>query len=264
MSLTTVFFIAHQPIEERCYEPIGVCKVLPPNTKVVQVEVTQDAIYVAETTGEPIGPSWRTVDDPAEMQEWLRRRNKRHLNQMHVEQRPPTRAEFQSVLAEHGTSEVAQAILDGTFDPTTLGMDEGTETFIRGLQRREKEKSLTIPRQMTTEEFQESMKITHEDTSSSASGLHYTLWKAIAEDDDLSATHAIMISLPFMYGFVCERWRKIIDCMLEKKAGVRQIHIMRIICLFEADFNTLLKFYFNSTLCLTLRSRAFHQTNGAG
>ncbi|KAL3802447.1 hypothetical protein ACHAWO_004749 [Cyclotella atomus] len=238
-------FIAHQPIEERCYEPIGVCKVLPPNTKVVQVEVTQDAIYVAETTGEPIGPSWRTVDDPAEMQEWLRRRNKRHLNQMHVEQRPPTRAEFRSVLAEHGTSEVAQAILDGTFDPTTLGMDEGIETFIRGLQRPEKEKSLSIPRQMTTEEFQESMKVTHEDTSSSASGLHYTLWKAIAEDDDLSATHAIMISLPFMYGFVCERWRKIIDCMLKKKAGVRQIHIMRIICLFEADFNTLLKFYFN-------------------
>jgi hypothetical protein len=95
---------------------------------------------------------------------------------MHVEQRPPTRAEFQSVLAEHGTSEVAQAILDGTFDPTTLKMDEGIETFIRGLQQREKEKSLTMPRQIiTTEEFQESMKVTHEDTSSSASGLHYTL-----------------------------------------------------------------------------------------
>ncbi|KAL7506238.1 hypothetical protein ACHAXN_003506 [Cyclotella atomus] len=238
-------FVAHQPIDERVFKPIGVCKVLPPNTKVVQVEVTRDAIYVAETTGESVKPSWRIVDDPAEMQEWLRRRNKRHLNQMHVEQRPPTRAEFQSVLAEHGTSEVAQAILDGTFDPTTLKMDEGIETFIQGLQRREKEKSLTMPKQMTTKEFQESMKVTHEDTSSSASGLHYTLWKAIAKDDDLSATHAIMISLPFMYGFVCERWRKIIDCMLEKKAGVRQIHIMRIICLFEADFNTLLKFYFN-------------------
>jgi hypothetical protein len=95
-------------------------------------------------------------------------------------------------------------------------MDEGIETFIRGLQRREEEGSLSMPHQMTTEEFQESMKVTHEETSSSASGLHYTLWKAIAEDDDLSATHAIMISLPFMHGFVCERWRKIIDCMLEK------------------------------------------------
>jgi hypothetical protein len=237
-------FIAHPPIDERVYEPIGVCKILPPNTTVVQVEVTKEAIYVAETCEEPTGPSWRTVDDPAEMQEWLRRRNKRHLNQMHVEQRPPTRAEFQTVLAEHGTSDVARAILDGTFDPTTLDMDEGIVTFLRGLQQREKEKSLTMPQQMTTEEFQESMKFTHEDTSSSASGLHYTLWKTIAEDKESSATHAIMISLPFMYGFVCNRWKKIIDCMLEKKAGVRKIHIMRIICLFEADFNTLLKFYF--------------------
>jgi hypothetical protein len=98
---------------------------------------------------------------------------------------------------------------------------------------------------MSTKEFQAAMKVTHEDTSSSASGLHYTLWKAIAEDDKLSTIHAIMISLPFMYGFICERWRKIIDCMLEKKPGVRQIHIMRIICLFKADFNTLLKWMFN-------------------
>jgi hypothetical protein len=103
-----------------------------------------------------------------------------------------------------------------------------------------------MPRQMSTKEFQAAMKVTqHEDTSSSASGLHYTLWKAIAEDDKLSAIHAIMISLPFMYGFVCNRWRKITDCMLEKKPGVRKIHIMRIICLFEADSNTLLKWMFN-------------------
>ena len=190
-------FVAHQPIDERVYESTGVCKVLPPNTRVVQVEVSRDAIYVAETTDDPIGPSWRQIDDPAEMQEWLRRRNKRHLNQMHVEKRPPTLAAFQSVLAEHGTSEVAQAILEGTFDPSTLEMGEGIEIFIKGLQRREEEKSLSMPRQMTTEEFQKSMKVTHEDTSSSASGLHYTLWKAIAEDDYLSETHAIMISLPF-------------------------------------------------------------------
>jgi hypothetical protein len=99
---------------------------------------------------------------------------------------------------------------------------------------------------MTTKNFQTAMKITHEDTSSSASGLHYNLWKAIATDDELSAIHAIMISLPFMYGFICNRWRKIIDCMLEKKSGIRQIHIMRIMCLFEADFNTImLKWLFN-------------------
>ncbi|KAL3798245.1 hypothetical protein ACHAWO_013476 [Cyclotella atomus] len=179
------------------------------------------------------------------MEEWLRRRNKRHLNQMHVEERPPTRVEFQKILAEHGTSEIALGILNGTTDPASLGLDEDAIKFIAGLAKNTEEKGLSMPRQMSTKDFQAAMKVTHEDTSSSASGLHYTLWKTIAEDDDLSTIHAVMISLPFMYGFVCNRWKKIIDCMLEKKPGVRKIHIMRIICLFEADFNTLLKWMFN-------------------
>ena len=48
-----------------------------------------------------------------------------------------------------------------------------------------------------------------------------------------------------MHGFICERWLKVIECMLEKKPGVRQIHLMRIINLFEGCFNGQLKYYFN-------------------
>ncbi|KAL7501858.1 hypothetical protein ACHAXN_000040 [Cyclotella atomus] len=98
---------------------------------------------------------------------------------------------------------------------------------------------------MTTEEFQESMKVTHKDTSSSASGLQYTLWKVIAEDDDLSATHVIKISLYHLCMAFFAKYGEKSSTACLKKAGVRQINIMRIICLFEADFNTLLKFYFN-------------------
>eukprot|EP00956_Cyclotella_meneghiniana_P038249 scaffold150909_cov50-Cyclotella_meneghiniana.AAC.2 len=116
---------------------------------------------------------------------------------MYAEERPPTRVEFNKILAEHGTSEVAIGILEGTLDPSTLGLDENAVKFIGGLARRQDEKPLTTPRQMSTAEFQAAMKVTHEDTSSSASGLHYTLWKAVAEDKDLSEIHAIMISLPF-------------------------------------------------------------------
>jgi len=239
-------FVAHQQIDERVFEPFGICKVLPDDSIVVEVEQTEDAIFVKEPCElNPPEPTWQTVDKPDEMQEWLMRRNKRHLNQMHAEERPPTRKEFQSILAEHGTSETAMAILNGTLDPSTIGLDKDATNFIKSLARRTEEEGLSTPRQMSTKDFQESMKVTHEDTSSSASGLHYTLWKTIAEDNKLSAIHAIMISLPFMYGFICDRWKKIIDCMLEKKPGVRKIHIMRIICLFEADFNTILKWYFN-------------------
>jgi len=54
----------------------------------------------------------------------------------------------------------------------------------------------------------------------------------------------IMISLPFMYGFTNKRWENAIDVILEKKWGVQKIHLMRIIGLVKADFNTALKIVF--------------------
>ncbi|KAL7546461.1 hypothetical protein ACHAWF_009793, partial [Thalassiosira exigua] len=53
-----------------------------------------------------------------------------------------------------------------------------------------------------------------------------------------------MLRLPFMYGFMNERWANSLDVMLEKKPGVRRIHQLRIIGLVEADFNTALKLFF--------------------
>ena len=50
--------------------------------------------------------------------------------------------------------------------------------------------------------------------------------------------------LPFMHGFVNDRWAKCINVMLEKKKGVRKFHMLRIIGLVEADFNTALKIFF--------------------
>jgi hypothetical protein len=239
-------FIAHPQMEEGVYDTFGVIKILPDNAFVTEVEQTNTAIYVSDPTSViKAPPSWSTIDDTTEMQEWLTKRNKRHLQQMIVEKRPPTRDEFKHILAEHGTSEVADAILNGEYDTSTLQMGPEMEQFIKGLKRTDEEKKLTTPKQMTAKDFQDVMKVTDEDTSSSATGLHYTIWKVISEDDDLAVTHAIMISLPFMYGFQCDQWRRVIDCMLEKKTGQRKIHIMRIICLFEADFNSALKWYFS-------------------
>ena len=59
---------------------------------------------------------------------------------------------------------------------------------------------------------------------------------------------SIMMSLSFMYGFTNERWENAIDIMLEKKLGIQKIHLMRIIGLVEADFNTALKIMFAQKL----------------
>ena len=44
-----------------------------------------------------------------------------------------------------------------------------------------------------------------------------------------------------MYGFVNVRQKQIIDVMLEKKEGVRNMHLLRIIGILDADFNTALR-----------------------
>ena len=66
--------------------------------------------------------------------------------------------------------------------------------------------------------------------------------------DYLAEFLCIMISLPFLYGFVNKRWTKEVDVMLEKKKGVRKIHQLRIIGLLEADFNTALKYFFSKKM----------------
>lgn len=68
------------------------------------------------------------------------------------------------------------------------------------------------------------------------------------DDDDVSEYLVIMIRLPFVVEFMNDRWLNCIDVMLEKKAGVRKVHQLRIIGLVKADFNTALKFYFSKHL----------------
>ena len=69
------------------------------------------------------------------------------------------------------------------------------------------------------EQFRSAFKSVREKTLSSFSTLHYTLWKAVAEDEDMSEYYAIMMSFPFQYGFAHPRWTTEIDLMLEKTEG---------------------------------------------
>ena len=58
----------------------------------------------------------------------------------------------------------------------------------------------------------------------------------------------MMMSLPFMYGFVCKQWTTLIDVMIEKKPGARKTHQLHIIGILEADFNTAPKILFSRQL----------------
>ena len=96
---------------------------------------------------------------------------------------------------------------------------------------------------INSEQFQEMFRHSKEKTSSDSRTLNYSIWKCIASSDRLSGFAAILLSLPFMYGFVNTHWTHMSDFMLEKKPGVPHIHQLRIIGKVSAEFNTCLKYY---------------------
>ena len=95
--------------------------------------------------------------------------------------------------------------------------------WIRALIRTPAETKLPmIEGTITKKEFQRAFAKAKENTSSSPSGMDYTVWKFIAKDDELASIFAIMMSLPFQYGFINKRWCKTTNVMLKKKPGVRK------------------------------------------
>ena len=59
-----------------------------------------------------------------------------------------------------------------------------------------------------------------------------------------------MLSIPFIYGFVCKRWLKGIYVMIKEKR-VKNIHTLRLLELLEAYFNSALNKIFAKDLMLT-------------
>ncbi|KAL7550562.1 hypothetical protein ACHAWF_015354 [Thalassiosira exigua] len=219
-------------------------KTIPEDVKVVEVDEHDDMIQCL-TTQPTEAPKWQNVTDSKEIEKWLAKRNKRHYQQVWQEKAYPTQEPLIEILGEHGTTQEVEDLLEGDFDIDALDVPDYVKEWLKWMELTPAERALKpIPPKITPEAFAEAFKVTDEMTSSSPSHLHYTLWKAVAEKEKFCKYYAVMMSLPFEYGFSNKRWENAIDCMLEKKLGIRKIHLMRIIGLLEADFNTALKILF--------------------
>lgn len=115
-----------------------------------------------------------------------------------------------------------------------------------------------VPIEISTDDFISAWMKFRESTASSPSGRHYGHYKTAAFAatappftadgnnnplyyPDLAVLHSRMCTLPLQYGFSLPRWQNSVNAMLEKSSGSRRVEKLRIIHLFEADFNFVLK-----------------------
>jgi hypothetical protein len=82
---------------------------------------------------------------------------------------------------------------------------------------------------VSPDDFISAYSIAKESTSSSPSGRH--IGHVAAQ------LHSRMMSFPFLHGFAPDQWKRVTDIMLEKEPGNSRCHRLRILALFESDFN---------------------------
>lgn len=147
----------------------------------------------------------------------------------------------------YATSEDSNNILLGTYD--TSNLDDGTSLFIKKLKVADEIlERPPIPSKITTQDFQDYWRKVREKTSSSPSGRHFGQWKAIARSNDLSDTFAKLTSLPAETGYSPNRWKKRLECSLEKKGKRLRPDELRTIVLLEGDYNQCLKLIFGKRM----------------
>ena len=100
---------------------------------------------------------------------------------------------------------------------------------------------LTMVSDMTVKDSCGIFNHTKESTASSPSGIYYGHYIAACESELLAAVNHTFMVTPFKAGIPLSRRTKILHCMIQKMR-VPYITKLRIVQLYEADCNTMLKF----------------------
>jgi hypothetical protein len=105
-----------------------------------------------------------------------------------------------------------------------------------------------IPTNITSEDIKKGITCWKETTTTSPSGRHLGHYKAIVQDPMLLDSLAKFMDIAITRGISIPRWQKAVDVLIEKDHGEPKIHRLRIIHLFEADYNLFLKLTWGSRL----------------
>jgi hypothetical protein len=195
--------------------------------------------------------SWRTVDLPDEIVYYLLTRNRLHFGQ--AKGTPFTQPQFTQKLDWAASTETAELILEGDFDSSELS--DIQSLLLKHCARKHTD---SLPLEITEAEFISKFKLWKENTSTSPSGLHLGHYKALVlrNDADIStdegktiekqrkeliSAHVSMINYALKQSYSYHRWKNVVNVMIQKDPGNSKVHRLRVIHLYEADYNFMLQ-----------------------
>jgi len=124
-------------------------------------------------------------------------------------------------------------VLQGTFMCPT-GTNPMTQRFIAALAR---PPGISTIQKRGIDKITAGWKKAREATSSSPSGVHFGHYMAGTFNPTIAVFNARLANLGFTTGYSLKRWKKGLNVLLEKQPGNLNVEKLRIILLFEGDFN---------------------------
>jgi hypothetical protein len=114
---------------------------------------------------------------------------------------------------------------------------------------------------ISDDDFQNTVKKWKKSTSTSPLGRHLGHYKAAILDNDVTQLHVDMLNIPIQHGFAPDQWNHSVTPMIEKDKGKPFLTRLRIVHLFEADYNLFLKILFLGRRMLISNGKRFYALN---
>jgi len=202
--------------------------------------------------------TWRTIKKPEDIEYYLQLRNREHFGQ--AQGTPFTESPLAEALNWQANTELDDKLLDGAI-PTNISQFPQCQALLEAC--RAASDLDILPDIITFEDFKGKIKVWKENTSTSPSGRHLGRYKSLfthgphhieADENpeeipkqqltdlqkDIATAIVALINFCIKTGYILERWKTIINTMIFKDPGNFKIHRLRVIHLYEADFNLLL------------------------
>ena len=221
----------------------GLTKLLIPRNKTIPEHEKQTDLAQVLATTAPEDLVWDTVVDQQSMESHLKRFNRQSFRA--AAESPCGQGLLHDALSFTSLSPTTQDILEkGTWPPEWTASRPLLGEFLASFAIPDSVKNSKHPvidTNLSKEDVSHGFKVWKESTSTSPSGRHLGHYKSLIQDPLLLQALTGILNLTISRGISVDRWSHATNVLLEKDPGRPCIHRLRIIHLFEADFNLFLK-----------------------
>ena len=197
---------------------------------------------------------WKRIEDPILVEKYIIERNKRHLNQ--AQETPCTIEPLQSLLGLDSRTPFGNSVLEGTVDLTQLPLTNLQKLYFKEMKKTEKPLLNKVKNKISLDEMTYAFTKWKERTTTSPSGRHLGHYKALTVSDgednnevmkafsfEMLSSYNVIINAALALGTPLQRWERSIVLMIEKEKNCHRINRLRVINIYEADYNLILKYF---------------------